>query len=348
MTALLSRYAECLFWFGRYTERTACLARVLEVQTSFNRSNSENAAGWAWLLTLYDDHEAFNKSYDRPDAQSVTRFYVSDRDNPGSLYACIHAARENARTLRALISTDLWYHVNAFYNRFRTLPPSDLSENRLSQTCQMVKKECYAQLGVAEATLYRDDAWRFYQLGMLVERADQTSRLLDVRFAQIRESGIEGMERLGDFGFWSVLLRASAAHQAYLRTHGGRREPELVARFLILDTAQPRSVTFCANEMDRVLNELRSASRLRVASRTLEQIDILREQLVRANSDKQLVEGLHTFNDAVQRQLIQLSSELSYAFFGAERPNEQGPDTAQSQTASAGNNDSQSQSQSSR
>ena len=203
MSELLSRYAECLFWFGRYTERTACLARLLEVQTSFDRGRAGASAEWSWILTLYDDRARFAKSHETADTDSVIRFYVSDRDNPGSLVSCIHAARENARTLRALIPTDLWHQVNTFYNRFRTLPPAALSDARLSQTCQMVKKECYAQLGVAEATLYRDAAWRFFLLGVLVERADQMSRLLDVRFAQMRHQVSDAGEPLGDFGFWS-------------------------------------------------------------------------------------------------------------------------------------------------
>ncbi len=317
MTDLLSRYAECLYWFGRYTERTACLARIFEVQTSFARGRASQV-NWAWILTLYDDHERFAKTYNAADAASVAWFYVNDRDNPGSMYASIHAARENARTLRALIPTELWLQVNAFYNRFRVLPPASLLENRLSQTCQFVKKECYAQLGVAEATIYRDSAWRFFRLGVLVERADQMSRLLDVRFAMIRHDAADS--GLDDFGFWSVLLRSAAAQQAYLRTAAGRRDPETVARFLILDPALPRSLNCCTAELDRVMNELRTSFRLRQAARPLERIELVRELLVQASQDQELVSHLHGFNDAIQRQLIILSEEIAHAFFDAPAP----------------------------
>jgi uncharacterized alpha-E superfamily protein len=346
MTDLLSRYAECLFWFGRYTERTTCLARLLEVQTSFDRGRASAATRWAWILTLYDDHERFNEHYDRADTGNVIQFYVSDRDNPGSIVSCIHAARENARTLRSLISTDLWHQVNAFYNRFRNLPPASLSDTRLSQTCQMVKKECYAQLGVAAATLYRDEAWHFYQLGALVERADQMSRLLDVRFAQMRGASQDSGKPLGDFGFWSVLLRSAAAQQAYLRSNAGRRDPASVARFLIFDTGLPRSIALCIAEMDRLVNELRSEYDLRGAAPALERIDDLKLLLDEAKEDDKLIDELHQFNDRVQSSLIELSNELAIAFFGTPRAEIYPEDDDKSAPADrAGGGQSQSQSQ---
>jgi len=229
MNDLLARYAECLFWFGRYMERTACLARLLEVQTSFDRGKASDGANWSWILTLYDDQERFRAVHGEPTTDGVIRFYVSDRDNLGSIVSSIRAARENARTLRAVIPTDLWHQVNVFYNRFRDLPASMLSDARLSQTCQLIKKESYALLGVADATLYRDEAWNFFRIGVLIERADQMSRLLDVRFAQMRDQAQLREQGIGDFGFWSILLRSVAAQQAYLRTHPGRRDAETVS-----------------------------------------------------------------------------------------------------------------------
>jgi uncharacterized alpha-E superfamily protein len=328
MSDLLSRYAECLFWFGRYTERTTCLARLLEVQTSFDRGHAGVPTKWEWILTLYDDHKRFQELYDTPDTQSVIRFYVYDRENFGSLISSISAARENARTLRAILPTELWQQVNTFYNRFRSLPPDALSSNRLAHTCQLVKKECYAQLGVAEATIYRDEAWHFFLLGVLVERADQMSRLLDVRFAQSKTQEQVNKDALGDFGFWSVLLRSAAAQQAFLRISAGRRDPGTVARFLIFDNSLPRSITFCVNELDRVVNELRADYGLLGAARSLEQIDMMRQLLAHATQDNSLVDNLHEFNDSVQEHVIGLTNELAYAFFGAPRP--EGTATAKS------------------
>jgi uncharacterized alpha-E superfamily protein len=305
-----------MFWFGRYTERSACLARILEVQTSFSRGKSEDKANWSWIVTLYDDRERFHAKHDRADARNVIEFYLTDRDNPGSIVSSIHASRENARTLRALISTDLWLQVNAFYNRFRSLPASELSEARLAQTCQMVKKEAYAQLGVANATFYRDAAWRFFMFGILIERADQMSRLLDVRFAQLPDQAADENGALGDFGFWSVLLRSAASQQAFLRAARGRREPEIVARFLIFDQGLPRSISFCVSELERGINELRRRFDVRGAARPHEKIDILQQTLAEAGQDEKLVERLHQFNDLIQRQLADLTNEFARSFFG--------------------------------
>ena len=242
---------------------------------------------------------------------------------PGSIVFCINAARENARTLRALLPTELWQQVNTFYNRFRNLPPEALTGNRLANSCQLVKKECYAQVGVAEETIYRDEAWHFFRLGVLVERADQMSRLLDVRFAQRKTEEQISTDTLGDFGFWSVLLRSAAAQQAFLRTSAGKRDPETVARFLIFDNRLPRSIIFCVSELDRVINELRSGYNLRGAARSLEQVDIVRQLLEVASDDPALVDNLHEFNDNVQRHIISLTNELAYAFFGVPRPDDQ-------------------------
>jgi uncharacterized alpha-E superfamily protein len=332
MSDLLSRYAECLFWFGRYTERTTCLARLLEVQTSFDRGHAGVSTKWDWILTLYDDHKRFNELYEKPDAQSIIRFYVDDRNNFGSLISSISAARENARTLRAILPTELWHQVNTFYNRFRSLPSDALSSNRLAHTCQLVKKECYAQLGVAEATIYRDEAWHFFLLGVLVERTDQMSRLLDVRFAQSKYQSQTNLDGLGDFGFWSVLLRSVAAQQAFLRISASQRDPGTVARFLIFDNSLPRSIAFCVSELDRTVNDLRSDYGLLGAARSLEKIDIMRQLLAHASQDKSLVDNLHEFNDSVQEHLISLTNELAYAFFGMPRPQAQTSATAASTT----------------
>jgi len=320
MSDLLSRYAECLYWFGRYTERTACLARILEVQTSFTGGQPVEDADWGWLLTLYDDHAAFADLYNTMNAASVSRFYVADARNGGSLFSCIRAARENARTLRAMISTDLWMQVNAFYNRFRNLHAASFSPAQLSATCGMVKKECYAQLGVAEATLYRDAVWRFFMIGVMVERADQMSRLLDVRFAKMRQATLDQDDPLGDFALWSVLLRSAAAHQVYLRTEGGRRDPEVVARFFIFDTGLPRSLAYCTDQLGQLTGELRTKLHLEGTAPALVELAALQDQLSDAATNPSLINELHAFNDQIQSRLMHFSNALAGAFFGEEPP----------------------------
>jgi uncharacterized alpha-E superfamily protein len=115
MSSLLSRHAESVFWMARYFERAESLARILETQTSFQRGRDDNS--WAWIVALYSDEAAFTKAFEEPSAENVIRYYMAYIDNPGSIQSSIRAARENARALRPMLSTDMWYQLNDFYNR---------------------------------------------------------------------------------------------------------------------------------------------------------------------------------------------------------------------------------------
>ena len=203
MSSLLSRYAESVFWMARYFERAESLSRVIETQTSFQRGRKDNS--WMWIVALYADEKAFAKAFAEPSAENVIRYYMAYIDNPGSIQSSIRSARENARALRPMLSTDMWYQLNDFYNRLFAFGPNDYSEVRLSRTCDAIKRGCYAQIGVAESTLYHDETWPFFKLGLYLERADHTSRLLDVRFAQ-QATGMARDEGRYDFTFWTILL----------------------------------------------------------------------------------------------------------------------------------------------
>jgi uncharacterized alpha-E superfamily protein len=302
---------------ARYFERAESLARILETQTSFHRGREDNS--WAWIVALYSDEEAFAKAFEEPDAENVIRFYMAYIDNPGSIQASIRSARENARALRPMLSTDMWYQLNDFYNRLFAFGPADFSEVRLSRTCDAIKRGCYAQIGVAENTLYHDEMWPFFRLGMYLERADQTSRLLDVRFAQ-QQTGVARDPGQFDFTFWTILLRAASAYHSYRRIFPHHIDPREVARFLIFDPRLPRSLAYCLGEVQGMVELLRHNFGLRHASAAGEQVKAMIAGLGTASRDEHLVDGLHGFNDWVQLSLIQLTGELGQAFFGYPKP----------------------------
>jgi uncharacterized alpha-E superfamily protein len=318
MSSLLSRHAECAFWMARYFERAESVARLIEVHTSFHRGRGPDDT-WAWLVTLYSDEKAFAKTNSVATADSVIQFYMASLENPSSVQSSIRSARENARALRPLIPTDMWYQVNDFYNRLLAFGPSDFIEMRLSRTCDAIKRGCYAQLGVAEATLYHDEIWPFFRLGLFIERADQMSRLLDVRFAQLA-TGARRDPASFDFGFWATLLRSASAYHAFRRVHPSAVEPDDVARFLLFDTRLPRSVSHCIGEIKSMILLLEESFGLANASKAHTQTDALLNGLVKSAGDKELVNRLHAFNDWMQLSLIALSSELGYVFFGYQPP----------------------------
>ena len=316
-TTLLSRHAESVFWLARYLERAESMARILEAHSSFQRGRPSNDS-WAWIIALYSDQENFAKKYDEATAANVIAYYVTRLENPSSIQASIRAARENARALRPLISTDMWTQINDFYTRLLSLGEGDFSESRLSRSCDTIKRGCYAEIGVAESTLYRDESWPFFRLGQFIERADQTSRLLDVQFAQ-RAIGMTEITPEQQAGLWNALLRSASAYHSYRRAQSSGFEPADVARFLIFDTRLPRSISFCAGEIQRMVGQLRGEYRLRNAQRAFDRVQRFQTDLRKVPNNADLLTGLHSFNDWVQRELMELTTELGNAFFGHQQ-----------------------------
>ena len=172
-----------------------------------------------------------------------------------------------------------------------------------SRTCEAIKRGCYAQLGAAESTFYRDETWPFFRLGQFVERADQTSRLLDVRFAQL-QTGLARDEGRYDFTFWTILLRAASAYHSYRRIFPRHIDPKEVARFLVFDARMPRSLAFCLIEIQGMIEHLRRSFGLRNAAAPAEKVEAMIVGLDTARKDERLLENLHSFNDWIQLGLI--------------------------------------------
>ena len=318
MTILLSRYAEALFWFARYVERAASLARILHVQAAHwqDHSSREN---WASILALYVDQDRFLERYELLNGRNVARFYITDRDNPGSILSCLWAARENARLLRPLISVSMWSYVNVCFNDLNRLGDRDLDASRLARTCEQIARRCDSILGVTEGTYYRDAGWRFYQLGLWIERADQTSRLLDVKVAQVALHN--GMEAGAVAEFWKLLLHSFEAYHAFQRAHLGPLDPQKVAGFLMFDGGFPRSLTHCIGEIEDLHKDLYVNLELKRAGESYSKLNDLRLILNDALSDPDLHSNFHGFNDKVQNHLIAITGALAHAFFGhGEQP----------------------------
>jgi uncharacterized alpha-E superfamily protein len=312
LPSLLARYAECIYWMARYVERAENLARILDVtQSSARRQGS--AKDWAAILEINSDLDHFRSTGQTVSDDAIVMFYVLDAANETSILHALTSARENARTLRPFISTEMWSHLNVAYNWLRRLTPADLAPSERPRLLATIKEHCQTHTGITEGTFFRDQGWYFYQLGRYVERADQATRLLDVKFHNVPADSPTALIEAGEA---AAILRSAAGYHAFRRVHPRGYFLEDVVGFLLLDGAFPRSVSHCIAETDQLLHELRQRYGLRGGNRALERLDEIRVALDERPPAGVLRAGLHEFVDWLQRQIIDINETLAADFFG--------------------------------
>ena len=323
--ALLTRDAEGLFWMARYLERVENMARLIDVTQTFE-GPGRDAGSWTALVAINADQPHLEGR--QIDGLTVKTFYLLERDNPNSVLASLESARTNARTLRPLISTEMWMQLNVFHRSVAAIQPADLEGDSLSRLCRHIKEGVQAHTGITEGTFARDQGWHFYLLGRLLERADQITRLLDIKYHVLVRGSAEE-RRLVDLTQWNAVLRAAAGYHAFRRVAQAGFEPWDVVSFLLTDTTFARSAALCVRDIGWHLDQLRSRYGLRDTAIPLEHVDELREALRRGSGFVQPGGGLHEFLDRLQRDLNRLAGEIGTAFFRDWRPLRQ----SQSQTA---------------
>jgi uncharacterized alpha-E superfamily protein len=305
---LIARHAEATLWLARYMERIENMSRILDVTNTFAR-DADDTRNWLSVPRISGDLEDFQKKHAQATQGSVGAFYLLDAENYTSVQVCIAFARENARTLRALISTEMWLQINVFYGRIKALTPEMIVADHFTAVCNMLKEGSQAHGGVTEGTLYRDQAWHFYMIGRALERADQMTRLLDTRFHSFAPQFAAGDADL-DAGHWNALLRAAAGYHAYRREHPNGYVPMEVAGFLLANTAFPRSVALNLGQIEWHLTQLRTRYGLRRMSSALERLEDLNAAVTYPNV-LQLGSGkLSPFLDFVQGQIGLLHQDI--------------------------------------
>jgi len=327
---LLARHAECICWLARQVERANSLARILDVNESFSR-NARGEHDWESVLRLYGDDAAFRATDRRPTAEAVIHFYIADDRNPSSVRSCIGMARENARALRPLISTEMWVQLNGFHTRMKRLRKSELKVENINRLCGYIKESCQTHSGITAETLYRDESWYFHQIGRAIERADQTTRLVDVKYHVLLPQPSDVGSPI-DEAQWNTVLRSAAGFHAFRRLSPQSMSPTRVVDFLVFDRRFPRSVAACVLAANEQLHELRlkyGHSGKRAASNLLRK---LAASLAEDTAEDLIGRGMHEAIDDMQAALADVTSALGREFFllpDAEPP-------AMRQTQSAG------------
>jgi uncharacterized alpha-E superfamily protein len=310
---MLSRTADHLFWMARYTERAENTARMLDVnvQTSMLPQSADDAEqGWRAVLGISELQTAFERKHAKLQARDVIDFMVRDPANPSSIAACLTEARENARAVRGTLTTEVWEIQNQTWLDLQQRLKSGLPEQDPSQFFEWVKYRSHLSRGVTLGTMLRDEAVHFIRLGTFLERADNTARILDVKYHGAKDSAAGEAMSQRDFYYWAALLRSVSGFEIYRKVYRDVITPERIAELLMLRGDMPRSLLAC---MEEVVQNLR-AVRNDVSSGTERCAGRLHAELRFGNIDDILAAGLHDTLTAFLQQIYALGNRISRDF----------------------------------
>lgn len=316
---MLSRVADSCFWLSRYIERAETIARVLDVnmqlmldfedQSSLSQANQH----WQPILATLEDQELFGKLYSSITPEAVMDFVTFEKKNPNAILSCIGNARENARTVREQISSEMWEQLNRTYLYLREgQARADFNESPIDFYRRLVDI-FHAFQGTTDATMTHGDGWDFLQLGKYLERADSTSRVLDIKYHILLPSG----EQVGghvDITQWMAVLRSCSAMEAYLKANVGKVTGWQVAEFLVLHDEFPRSIRFCADHLDAALRRISNCDSGHFSNEAERLSGQLKSTLDYATIQTVFDSGLHQFMDKTQATLIEIAAAITKTY----------------------------------
>jgi uncharacterized alpha-E superfamily protein len=255
---MLSRTADSLYWLARYVERAENTARTVLVghwMASMARSLGNPGNEWESTLIASGCEQGYRAKYEEVTPAAVVDYLVRDPENPSSLYSCIETARRNARAVRTALTVDMWNALNETWLRMREKLVSGFTPDQASEVLEWVKQRSQLFNGAYANTMLRNDAYYFTRLGTFLERADNTARLLDVKYHVLLPES-EGIGGALDYYQWQAILRSVSALRSYHWVYHDRLKPWLVAELLILRPEMPRSLVSCYEEIARTLDLL--------------------------------------------------------------------------------------------
>ena len=310
---MLSRTADHLFWMARYTERAENTARMLDVNTEAGlmpQSKATALRGWRAMLNISELQERFDQKYPKLTPKDVMDFMVRDDTNPSSIVSCLSQARENARAVRGTLTTEVWETNNATWLELQArLKDNSLKDNPV-EFFEWVKYRSHLSRGVTIGTMLKDEAFYFMRIGTFLERADNTARLLDVKFLGTGTDQPLGSEQQNDFYYWAALLRSVSAFEIYRKVYRDVITPARVAELLILRGNMPRSLLACVGEVVANVRQVGTD-----ASRETERFaGKLNAELQFNRIDDILEGGLHDYLTTFLESISELGARISRDF----------------------------------
>ena len=312
---MLSRVASNLYWMSRFVERAENTARVLDVTWRMSLLVKEERLQnqeWFAPLNITGTLFPFAGRHDQVCAREVLHFMALDPENPSSIYACARQARENARSVRGSITSEMWEVLNSTWLEMQQMDEDRVETRGISAFFDWVKERSHLFRGVTFGTMHRDDAYEFARLGTHMERADSTARILDVKYHILLPS-VKDVGGAVDYYQWSAVLRSVAAFEAYRKVYRDVITPLRLAELLILRDDIPRSLRFCLIQvcatLDKVKND-RSRDALRSASRILSGLQF-------GHISDIFAAGLHEYLTDFLDSMQDLSRNIQGSFFAA-------------------------------
>jgi uncharacterized alpha-E superfamily protein len=310
---MLSRVADSIYWLNRYIERAENVARFVDVNLNLMLDvPSSVLQQWEPLVLTTGDLQQFRERYGMATAENVIRFLTFDTEYPNSIISCLRWARENARSVREVISSEMWEEVNGFF-RLVNEASHQSPQTALPHFFTQVKLASHRFAGVMDATMTHNEGWHFGVMGRLQERADKTARILDVKYYYLLPSARWVGTSLDQIQ-WIALLKSVSAYEMYRKCQR-RIAPSSVAEFLILNREFPRSIHFCLRELEHCLHQVTGTplgTWSNAAERTLGRLCAEMGYL----TIEDIIEiGLHEFLDRVQRRVNEVGEKVSETFF---------------------------------
>ncbi|HEY9834268.1 MAG TPA: alpha-E domain-containing protein [Stenomitos sp.] len=310
---MLSRVADAIYWLNRYVERAENVARFVDVNLNLMLDLPEGMTQqWEPLVLTTGDLELFRTHYGEATAENVIQFLTFDNNYPNSILSCLQKARENARSIREIISSEMWEEVNAFYlmvqeassvHHLATLP----------DFFTQVKRASHRFAGVMNGTMAHNEGWHFGQMGRLLERADKTTRLLDVKYFVLLPSA-QWVGTPLDRIQWMAVLKSASAYEMYRKCQH-RIMPIRIAEFLILDRQFPRSIHFCLWQAEQCLHQITGTPTGTWCNSAERALGRLCSQLGYLTIEDIFEIGLHEFLNQLQAEINGVGDKIAATFF---------------------------------
>lgn len=316
---MLSRVANSLYWMSRYIERAENVARILDVNLQLLldfRSLDDNGLRdhWMPIVQCTGDQDSFVSQHQRATAAAVAEFMVFKHENPNSIVSSICQARENARMVRDQITVETWEELNRLYLFVLSPRARDMWLDSPTDFFNEIKASSIQLIGLSSATHIHNEGWWFSQAGMFLERADKTSRILDVRYHTLPARGVPATVNQTEALEWAAILRSCSAWDAYKSVYGAEVHPRDVAELLLLNEDFPRSVRFCVDHLNEALRRISGVSDRRFSNNAEKLAGRLVADLQFIAIEEVFDAGLHDYLDQLQVKLNAIGDELFNAY----------------------------------